>query len=108
MRQKYHDSDTTKRRELIYRLSEVLRSLEQAEPLEVWQIIRKKLTEAKDQKFDGDIAAIYLPLKPSIPEPSIVNMVLIDGCGFDFDNPIEYNYLGIAGTTFVASEMEGI
>lgn len=104
---KYPESDTTKRRELIYNLTEILRRLEQAEPLEVWQHIHRKLTEAKDQKFDGDVAVVYFPLKSTIPDPNGVNQVIIDGCGFNFDNLYQYSYLGMLGKAFISSEMGG-
>lgn len=93
-KRKYPDSTTSinKRTDLINELDEICRTLEQYEPIDVWRMIWDKLNLARLCDFDGDIALVYFPLKPNLPDYSEAKQIVIDLCGYDLKNPRDYEY----------------
>ena len=93
---KHPEVDTSKRRARLQRLDMICRSLEGCEPVSLMPIIRDKLTEAKREKFDPDCAAVWLPLKPNVPDLLHARPAIIDLVGWDIRTAYDYNYVGLA------------
>lgn len=103
---KHPEADTSKRRARLQRLELICRSLEDCEPVSLMPIIRDKLSEAKRNKFDPDCAAVWLPLKPNVPEPAYAKPAIIDLIGWDC-TPHEYEFAGIANAGgFICSTLD--
>ena len=104
---KYHEVDTSKRRARLQRLDMICRSLEGCEPVSLMPIIRDKLTEAKREKFDPDCAAVWLPLKPNVPDLLHARPAIIDLVGWDIRTAYDYNYVGLANAGgFICSTLD--
>lgn len=88
---KYPEKNTERRRQLIKDLDSVCRTLEACEPVEVWRMIWEKLGEARKEKYNGDIALVYFPLKPELPRYYEARQIVVDLCGYNL-NPVEYDY----------------
>ena len=93
---KHPEADTSKRRERLQRLDLICRSLEGCEPVSMMPIIRDKLSEAKREKFDPDCAAVWLPLKPNVPDLLHARPAIIDLVGWEINTQYDYNYVGLA------------
>ena len=93
---KHPEVDTSKRRERLQRLELICRSLEGCEPVSLIPIIRDKLSEAKRDRFDPDCAAIWIPLKPNVPDLLHARPAIIDLVGWDIRTAYDYNYVGLA------------
>lgn len=93
---KHPEADTSKRRARLQRLDMICRSLEGCEPVSLMPIIRDKLSEAKRNKFDPDCAAVWLPLKPNVPDLLHARPAIIDLIGWDIRTAYDYNYVGLA------------
>ena len=103
---KHPEADTSKRRERLQRLDMICRSLEGCEPVSLMPIIRDKLSEAKRDKFDPDCAAVWLPLKPNIPDLLHARPAIIDLVGWDIRTAYDYNYVGLANAGgFICSQL---
>lgn len=100
------DADTRKREDLIYQLNSVCRQLESYGALDAWSLIWKKLGEAKDQHQNADIALVYFPLKPTLPEYHESKQIVIDLCGYNLD-PYAYDYCRGKFHTSWINEQEG-
>ena len=105
---KHPEADTSKRRARLQRLELICRTLEGCEPVSMMPIIRDKLSEAKREKFNTDCAAIWLPLKPNVPDLLHARPAIIDLVGWNPDNPREYDYVGFAnaGGKFICSLLD--
>lgn len=104
---KHPEVDTSKRRARLQRLDMICRSLEGCEPVSLMPIIRDKLTEAKREKFDPDCAAVWLPLKPNVPDLLHARPAIIDLVGWDIRTAYDYNYVGLADAGgFICSQIE--
>lgn len=103
---KHPEVDTSKRRARLQRLDMICRSLEGCEPVSLMPIIRDKLTEAKREKFDPDCAAVWLPLKPNVPDLLHARPAIIDLVGWDIRTAYDYNYVGLADAGgFICSQL---
>lgn len=91
-RANYPESNTAKKAELITQLDNICTTLEQCEPIDVWRVIWDKLNLARLHEFNGDLALVYFPLKPNLPDYATAKQVIIDLCGFNFSNPRDYEY----------------
>jgi hypothetical protein len=93
-KRKYPDSITSinKRADLINALDEICRALEQCEPIDIWRLIWDKLNHARHHEFNGDMALVYFPLKPDLPDYATAKQIVIDLCGYSFENPRGYEY----------------
>lgn len=104
---KHPEVDTSKRRARLQRLDMICRSLEGCEPVSLMPIIRDKLTEAKREKFDPDCAAVWLPLKPNVPDLLHARPAIIDLVGWDIRTAYDYNYVGLANAGgFICSTLD--
>lgn len=104
---KHPEADTSKRRARLQRLDMICRSLEGCEPVSLMPIIRDKLTEAKREKFDPDCAAVWLPLKPNVPDLLHARPAIIDLVGWDIRTAYDYNYVGAGNAGgFICSQIE--
>lgn len=104
---KHPEVDTSKRRARLQRLDMICRSLEGCEPVSLMPIIRDKLTEAKRDKFDPDCAAVWLPLKPNVPDLLHARPAIIDLVGWDIRTAYDYNYVGAGNAGgFICSQTE--
>jgi hypothetical protein len=72
----------------------------------VWGRIWQKLMEAKDQHQNADIALVYFPLKPTLPEYHESTQIVIDLCGYNLD-PYAYDYCRGKFYTSWINEQEG-
>lgn len=91
-RVKFPESNAAKKADLINQLDNICKTLEQYEPIDVWRMIWDKLNLARLCDFDGDIALVYFPLKPNLPDYSEAKQIVIDLCGYDLKNPRDYEY----------------
>lgn len=96
------DIDLSAKKEYLSKLDAICRRLEAQPPIEPWQIIWEKLGEAKREKFNGDLAVIYFPLKPQLPVYQDSRQVVIDLCGYNL-NPYEYTFTGMLCRQFFTS-----
>ena len=104
---KHPEVDTSKRRARLQRLDMICRSLEGCEPISLMPIIRDKLSEAKRDKFDPDCAAVWLPLKPNVPDLLHARPAIIDLVGWDIRTAYDYNYVGLANAGgFICSTLD--
>ena len=104
---KHPEVDTSKRRARLQRLDMICRSLEGCEPVSLMPIIRDKLTEAKREKFDPDCAAVWLPLKPNVPDLLHARPAIVDLVGWDVRTAYDYNYVGLANAGgFICSTLD--
>lgn len=104
---KHPEVDTSKRRARLQRLDMICRSLEGCEPVSLMPIIRDKLTEAKREKFDPDCAAVWLPLKPNVPDLLHARPAIVDLVGWDIRTAYDYNYVGLANAGgFICSTLD--
>lgn len=104
---KHPEADTSKRRARLQRLELICRSLEGCEPVSLMPIIRDKLSEAKRDKFDPDCAAVWLPLKPNVPDMLHARPAIIDLIGWEIHTPYDYNYVGLANAGgFICSTLD--
>ena len=104
---KHPEVDTSKRRERLQRLDVICRSLEGCEPVSLMPIIRDKLSEAKREKFDPDCAAVWLPLKPNVPDLLHARPAIIDLVGWEIHSIRDYDLVGIANAGgFICSQIE--
>ncbi len=104
---KHPEADTSKRRERLQRLDLICRSLEGCEPISLMPIIRDKLSEAKREKFDPDCAAVWLPLKPNVPDLLHARPAIIDLVGWEINTQYDYNYVGLANAGgFICSTLD--
>ena len=93
---KHPETDTSKRRERLQRLDMICRSLENCEPVSLMPIIRDKLSEAKRDKFDPDCAAVWIPIKPNVPDLLHARPAIIDLVGWEIHSIRDYDLVGIA------------
>ena len=104
---KHPEADTSKRRERLQRLDLICRSLEGCEPVSMMPIIRDKLSEAKRDRFDADCAAIWIPLKPNVPDLLHARPAIVDLVGWDIRTAYDYNYVGLANAGgFICSTLD--
>ncbi len=104
---KHPEADTSKRRARLQRLELICRSLEGCEPVSLMPIIRDKLSEAKRDKFDPDCAAVWIPIKPNVPDLLHARPAIIDLIGWEIHTPYDYNYVGIANAGgFICSTLD--
>lgn len=104
---KHPEADTSKRRARLQRLELICRSLEGCEPVSLMPIIQDKLSEAKREKFDPDCTAVWLPLKPNVPDLLYARPAIIDLVGWDIRTAYDYNYVGLANAGgFICSQIE--
>ena len=104
---KHPEADTSKRRARLQRLELICRSLEGCEPVSLMPIIRDKLSEAKRDKFDPDCAAVWIPIKPNVPDLLHARPAIIDLIGWEIHTPYDYNYVGIANAgRFICSTLD--
>lgn len=103
---KYPEAKTEKKQQLIIQLDAICRSLEECEPIDVWRTIWGKLGEARRDKYNGDVALCYFPLKPVIPEYSESKQIVVDLCGYNL-NPYEYDYCRGKYFTSWVNDQEG-
>ena len=97
--------DLSAKREHLVKLDAICRKLEAQPPIEPWRIIWDKLGEAKREKINGDLALVYFPLKPQLPDYYQTKQVVIDLCGYNLD-PREYSLTGFFGKQFYTSGIE--
>ncbi|OAV72559.1 hypothetical protein Barb6_01002 [Bacteroidales bacterium Barb6] len=90
----------------IVKLDAIYRALEAYEPLEIWRTIWEKMGEAKRDKYNGDIALVYFPLKPYLPPYHEARQIVIDLCGYNL-NPYAYDYCKGKYFTSWLNEVEG-
>ena len=103
---KYPEVDTSKRRARLQRLDMICRSLEGCEPISLMPIIRDKLSEAKRDKFDPDCAAVWLPLKPNVPDLLHARPAIIDLVGWEIHSIRDYDLVGIGNAGgFICSQL---
>lgn len=103
---KHPEADTSKRRARLQRLELICRTLEGCEPVSLMPIIRDKLSEAKREKFDPDCAAVWLPLKPNVPDLLHARPAIIDLVGWDIRTAYDYNYVGLDNAGgFICSQL---
>ena len=92
-REKYPNANTSKKAELIQKLESIKDTLLLLEPLGVWRELWRKLDEARLQNEDRDVALVYFPLKSSLPPDwADVKQIVIDLCGYNFPDPMDYDY----------------
>ena len=104
---KYPEADTSKRRARLQRLEFICRSLEGCEPVSLIKVINGKLSEAYREKFDPDCAAVWLPLKPNVPDLLHARPAIIDLVGWDIRTAYDYNYAGLANAGgFICSTLD--
>lgn len=104
---KHPEADTSKRRAKLQRLELICRTLEGCEPVSLMPIIRDKLSEAKRDKFDPDCAAVWIPIKPNVPDLLHARPAIIDLIGWEIHTPYDYNYVGIANAGgFICSTLD--
>lgn len=104
---KHPEVDTSKRRARLQRLELICRSLEGCEPVSLMPIIRDKLSEAKRDKFDPDCAAVWIPIKPNVPDLLHARPAIIDLVGWDIRTAYDYNYVGLANAGgFICSTLD--
>lgn len=104
---KHPEADTSKRRARLQRLDMICRSLEGCEPVSLMPVIRDKLAEAKREKFEADCAAVWLPLKPNVPDLLYARPAIIDLIGWEIHTPYDYNYVGLGNAGgFICSQIE--
>lgn len=104
---KHPDIDTSKRRARLQRLEFICRSLEGCEPVSLIKVINGKLSEAKREKFDPDCAAVWLPLKPNVPDLLHARPAIIDLVGWEINTQYDYNYVGAANAGgFICSTLD--
>ena len=104
---KHTEADTPKRRARLQRLDLICRSLEGCEPVSLMPIIRGKLAEAKRDRFDADCAAIWIPLKPNVPDLLHARPAIVDLVGWDIRTAYDYNYVGLANAGgFICSTLD--
>lgn len=104
---KHPKVDTSKRRARLQRLDMICRSLEGCEPVSLMPVIRDKLAEAKREKFEADCAAVWLPLKPNVPDLLYARPAIIDLIGWEIHTPYDYNYVGLGNAGgFICSQIE--
>lgn len=103
---KHPEADTSKRRARLQRLELICRSLEGCEPVSLMPIIRDKLAEAKREAFNPDCAAVWLPLKPNVPDLLHARPAIIDLVGWDIRTAYDYNYVGLDNAGgFICSQL---
>ena len=104
---KHPEADTSKRRERLQRLELICRSLEGCEPVSMMPIIRDKLSEAKREKFDPDCAAVWLPLKPNVPDLLHARPAIIDLIGWEIHTAHDYALVGAGNAGgFICSTLD--
>lgn len=91
---KYPDSLTgiNKRAKTINELDSICKKMEEIEPIDVWKTIKESIKSAEHHEFDPEIALVYIPLKANNPEYSTARKAIIDLCGYNFENPRDYEY----------------
>lgn len=103
---KHPEADTSKRRERLQRLELICRTLEDCEPVSLMPIIRDKLAEAKREKFEPDCAAVWLPLKPNVPDLLYARPAIIDLIGWEIHSIRDYDLVGLANAGgFICSQL---
>lgn len=104
---KHQEADTSKRRARLQRLELICRTLEGCEPVSLMPIIRDKLSEAKRDKFDPDCAAVWLPLKPNVPDLLHARPAIIDLVGWEINSARDYDLVGLANAGgFICSTLD--
>lgn len=103
---KHPEADTSKRRAKLQRLELICRTLEGCEPVSLMPIIRDKLTEAKREAFNPDCAAVWLPLKPNVPDLLYARPAIIDLVGWEIHSIRDYDLVGLANAGgFICSQL---
>lgn len=91
---------------LISELDAVCQELEGLRNLTLCRFLDKKLAEAKRERFDGDVAVVYIPLKGILPDEYWqVRVIVIDACGYNLA-PYAYQLLGKCGQEYFTSGIE--
>ena len=104
---KHPEADTSKRRERLQRLDLICRSLEDCEPVSLMPTIRNKLAEAHREKFDPDCAAVWLPLKPNVPDLLHARPAIIDLVGWKIHTAHDYALVGAGNAGgFICSTLD--
>lgn len=104
---KHPEADTSKRRAKLQRLELICRTLEGCEPVSLMPIIRDKLSEAKRDKFDPDCAAVWIPIKPNVPDLLHARPAIIDLVGWEIHSIRDYDLVGIANAGgFICSTLD--
>lgn len=104
---KHPEADTSKRQARLQRLELICRTLEGCEPVSLMPIIRDKLSEAKRDKFDPDCAAVWIPIKPNVPDLLHARPAIIDLVGWEIHSIRDYDLVGIANAGgFICSTLD--
>ncbi len=104
---KHPEADTSKRRARLQRLELICRTLEGCELVSLMPIIRDKLSEAKRDKFDPDCAAVWIPIKPNVPDLLHARPAIIDLVGWEIHSIRDYDLVGIANAGgFICSTLD--
>lgn len=91
---------------LIGELDAICQALESLRSLTLCRFLDEKLAEAKRERFDGDVAVVYIPLKGELPDEYWqLRVIVIDACGYNME-PYAYQQLGTCGRRFFTSGIE--
>lgn len=104
--QRYPDHKVDNKLQLLRSLEAVTQALEQCEPVDLMRTVRTKLTEAALNKFNPDVAVIYLPLKHQIPDILHCKPAIIDLCDWRVDSPYDYDHVGMHNGSLLTSNGE--
>ena len=104
--EKNPQTDTVKRSERLCRLELIVREIEWCEPINVTRIIREKLTEAIKDRFNPDVACIWMPLRASMPDILHARPAIIDLTGWTISSEYDYDHVGALNGAYIASDTD--